>query len=111
MSAWFKLPTELRRLIYQHTIHTNVDLLIVDEIRETSDSDTAEPSCIIQDSGSLTPHLAWLKLMLTCKSIASEMKSFMNEEAFETNLANFSCAVAVAIMYSGERQCRRLATW
>lgn len=82
------LPTELRLRVYDYCIHTELVCVAVKDIKHTTGSNGTQAVLIPNQGLRLRRHIAWLNLELTCRFVATEIRSYMNETSFLNNKNN-----------------------
>ncbi|EME44950.1 hypothetical protein DOTSEDRAFT_43389 [Dothistroma septosporum NZE10] len=74
------LPRELRLEIYQHVFSLDISHRILHQWRDTHTAEQGFKSVPDLNEGPLS--IPWLQLMLTCKTIALELRALMREPSF-----------------------------
>lgn len=82
-SVLLALPAELRLKIWQYCCHLNVDCKVLDDIVHTCDGRSGTQALLVYNTAiSLAAEIPWINLSLTCKAMASEIRSFITDKGY-----------------------------
>jgi hypothetical protein len=68
--------------MYDYCIHTDLICVAAKDIKHTTGSNGTQAVLIPNQGLSLRRHIAWLNLQLTCRFVATEIRSYMTETSF-----------------------------
>jgi hypothetical protein len=97
------LPTELRLKIYEHLILADIDCKI--------DSNGTQATLIPHSEYELSASVAWLNLPLTCKAIADELRSLVENSSPLKSTPNRTYVMELNVYKVDGRKPIRTATW
>lgn len=103
------LPPELRLKIYGYVCHLDIDCTVLQNIEHYC-SRGIKARLIQNPNANLAVDVPWTSLTLTCKTIPSELRSFMLEGSFLGNEHNRTYVLDLDV-YNGSEEAIRKAVW
>lgn len=104
------LPPELRLKIYGYVCHLNIDSTILEDIEHHCRRGT-KATLIPNPKANLNISIPWLSLLLSCRTVHSELKSFMVEGTFLGNPLNRIYVLELEVYNKDKKKAIRKAVW
>ncbi len=105
------LPAELRLKIYDFTLLADVDCRVIDDIDHSKDSNGTHATLIPNPRADLALAIPWLNLLLTCRIISSELRSYLRESACLKHNENRTYVLDLKVLGSQVQKPRRTIIW